>query len=139
MTLAYTLILGSVSFHSRSSIASSSSPVTAISPCLKKPSSEAMATAVSLWSPVIIRGVMPAFFAFATAAKTSSRGGSIMPASPTNVSPLSRAWALWVSRGPEDSRYASARTLSASFDRSSVALSIAALSASVMGRALPPS
>ena len=54
------------------------------------PSSRAMATAVSLWSPVIITGRMPAAKHCSTAPRTSGRGGSIMPMSPAKVSPRSR-------------------------------------------------
>ena len=46
------------------------------------PSSKAMATAVSLWSPVIITGLMPARLHSSIAAFTSGRTGSIIPASP---------------------------------------------------------
>ena len=46
------------------------------------PSSEAMATAVSLWSPVIMIGRMPALRHSSMAALTSGRTGSIMPVRP---------------------------------------------------------
>ena len=49
------------------------------------PSSLAMATAVSMWSPVIMTTFMPAPWASSMAAFTSGRTGSIMPERPTNV------------------------------------------------------
>ena len=52
--------------------------------------SAAMADAVSMWSPVIMMGRIPAPMHTLTASFTSALGGSIMPTSPTNVSPLSR-------------------------------------------------
>ena len=42
-----------------------------------------MATAVFLWSPVIIIGVIPAFLASAIESLTSVLGGSIIPTIPT--------------------------------------------------------
>ena len=45
----------------------------------------AMATAVSLWSPVIITVLMPACFASATALTDSGLGGSTMEISPRNT------------------------------------------------------
>ena len=44
-----------------------------------------MASAVSGWSPVIITGRMPAVRQVATASRTSARGGSMMPTSPSSV------------------------------------------------------
>ena len=45
------------------------------------PSWRAIASAVTAWSPVIIRTLMPADFAFAMASRASARGGSTMPTS----------------------------------------------------------
>ena len=47
--------------------------------------SRAMASAVSLWSPVTITLLRPAPFATLIASLTSGRAGSIMPSSPTNT------------------------------------------------------
>ena len=47
-----------------------------------------MAAAVSLWSPVIITGRMPAARQRAMAAAASGRTGSIMPTRPMNTSCL---------------------------------------------------
>ena len=44
-----------------------------------------MATAVFLWSPVIMTVLMPEVRHLAMASLTSSRGGSIMAISPANV------------------------------------------------------
>ena len=90
---------------------SSSGPSTASSVWSINPSSRATATAVSLWSPVIITVRIPArrqrsidFFA-------SGRGGSDMAMSPAKVNPVSAD----SSTGPSwsSSRQASARTLNA--------------------------
>ena len=59
------------------------------------PNSVAMATAVSLWSPVIIIGRMPAERHSAIASLTSGRTGSIMPTKPTNTKSCSSASGLW--------------------------------------------
>ena len=45
------------------------------------PSWRAIASAVTAWSPVIIRTLMPADFALAIASRASARGGSTMPTS----------------------------------------------------------
>ena len=50
-----------------------------------------MARPVSLWSPVTMTGRMPAARHSATAALTSSRGGSIWPISPSSVARPARA------------------------------------------------
>ena len=68
---------------------SKSSPVRAVSPGRNMSSSRAMATAVILWSPVIITGRMPARWHRCTASRTSSRGGSIIPTRPEKVSSCS--------------------------------------------------
>ena len=59
----------------------------------------AMATAVSMWSPVIMTVRMPAAWASSMAAATSGRSGSIMPDRPQNVRSCSRASAETVIRG----------------------------------------
>ena len=53
---------------------SRSAPVRAASPSRKMPTALATATAVRLWSPVIITGLMPALRQLATARGTSRRG-----------------------------------------------------------------
>ncbi len=50
-----------------------------------------MATAVFLWSPVIMTVRMPEARHLSTASLTSGRGGSIMATSPQNVRSLSMA------------------------------------------------
>ena len=59
-TRAYTAYFSTFFSRVGWSMASRSSPVIAWSPSRKMSSSLAMATAVSLWSPVIITGRMPA-------------------------------------------------------------------------------
>ena len=88
-TLAYTDIFVMSRASSSSDRASSSSPVSAMSPSSYIPICFAMATAVILWSPVIMTGFMPARLASATAATDSGRGGSTMDTSPRNVNPYS--------------------------------------------------
>ena len=72
-------------------MASSSAPVMAIWPGSRIPSSRAMAVAVSLWSPVIMIGRMPALRHFSMASLTSGRMGSIMPHMPIQVISCSQA------------------------------------------------
>ena len=88
-TRAYTEIR-SRSFCSCSSlIASNSVPLTARSPGSKMPIFSAIAMAVTLWSPVIITGRMPARRAVNTAGRDSGRGGSIIAAMPRKTKPCS--------------------------------------------------
>jgi hypothetical protein len=68
-------------------ICSKSLPCNALLPS-PMPSSRAMVRAVSAWSPVIILTVIPASLHLLTARITSSRGGSMMPASPRNTIPF---------------------------------------------------
>ena len=90
-TLAYTVIC-SISFsNSASDISLSSAPVMAFLPSESMPSSFAIATAVSLWSPVIMTVWMPALWHSSMAGFTSGLTGSIMPESPTKQSPVSMA------------------------------------------------
>ena len=65
-----------------------SRPRSAPPPEVSSPSSSAIASAVSAWSPVIILTSMPARRQSATAAIASGRGGSMKPASPSSVRPL---------------------------------------------------
>ena len=91
-TRANTAVRSAVSASWSSGICSSSWPVMARS-CSslpwppRRPSCPAMATAVPLWSPVIIFTSMPAFWQSATARMASARGGSIMPCNPSKVKP----------------------------------------------------
>ena len=62
-----------------------SAPVNAFSG--DRPKRAPMARAVSRWSPVIIFTAMPARRQRATASSASSRGGSPMPNTPSNVKP----------------------------------------------------
>ena len=89
-TRAYTPHL-SISLSSSSSLSLFSSlPSMACEASSIMPSSLAIATAVSLWSPVIITGRMPAALHSSTAALTSGRTGSIMPTRPMKQSSCSR-------------------------------------------------
>ena len=89
-------------------MASNSCPVTARSPSSKMPIWAAIAAAVTLWSPVIITGRIPASLAVRTASAASSRGGSIIATSPINVNPFSSSS---VSSSPSStSLYANAST-----------------------------
>ena len=84
-TRAYTEYFRTSCANSASGIASSSAPVMAICPGSRMPSSLAIAVAVSLWSPVIITGRMPALRHRAMASFTSGRIGSIIPHMPIQV------------------------------------------------------
>ena len=81
-TRAYTETLFKTFISSSSDIASNSVPSKHISPSLNMPISFAIAIAVSLWSPVIITGFIPAEIQSATAFLLSSRGGSVIAESP---------------------------------------------------------
>ena len=70
------------SHASSSPIAANSAPVIA-RPVM--PSWRAIASAVTAWSPVIIRTWMPAAWAIAMAAFASARGGSTMPTRASSV------------------------------------------------------
>ena len=83
-TRAYTLTLGTNSRSSSSLMDSMTAPSTASVPGVRMPISLAMAEAVTLWSPVIMMGRMPAAMHSLTAALDSSRGGSIMAMRPRN-------------------------------------------------------
>ena len=118
---------------------SSALPVMAWSALSIMPSSLPMATAVSLWSPVIITGRIPAARHSATAAFTSGRTGSIMPARPMKHSSCSRSSGSCRSGSASYSRSAAASTRSA---LSAIALFSARMAlrfSSVMGSTAPPS
>jgi len=71
------------------------------------PSSFALATAVSLWSPVIMMRTIPARLQYPIASYTSSRGGSVMPRSPTKIRSRSTVSGVSCSRSSSrNSRYA---------------------------------
>ena len=88
-TLAYTLIFFTLFSSSSCDIFSRSLPVTASSSPSSIPSCLAIATAVVLWSPVIITVFIPAVLHFSTAVLTSSLGGSIIPTIPMYVKSFS--------------------------------------------------
>ena len=73
------------SFSSSSDILSISAPSHASDSFSRIPIRFAIAAAVTLWSPVIMIGRIPALLHSATASLDSSRGGSIMAISPINV------------------------------------------------------
>ena len=88
-TLAYTEYFLIFLVNSSSDILSNSKPVNASSSFSNIPNFFAIATAVILWSPVIITVFIPACLHFSTAFLASSLGGSIIPTIPMNVNPLS--------------------------------------------------
>ena len=86
---AKTWFVKAASWNSASLIWSNSAPVTTwISSA--KPSFSPIALAVRGWSPVIIFTWTPAWFISFREAITSSRGGSMIPAIPSNCSPCSK-------------------------------------------------
>ena len=130
-TLAYTDMWASLLSSSSSDILLSSCPVTATSPSLYIPICLAMAVAVTLWSPVIITGFIPAPIAVATASTASSLGGSIIATSPVNVYPYSLSMHSFSSS--LHSLYANARTLMPFSEKALFCFFIASLSSSVIG------
>ena len=90
-TRAYTEYVPTLLSSSSSDISSRADPSMASSALSMIPRSLPIATAVSSWSPVIMIGLMPALRHSATDAFTSGLIGSIMPTSPTKISPFSRA------------------------------------------------
>ena len=118
-------------------MASSWLPVTASEASFRMPSSLAMATAVSMWSPVIMMGRMPAPRHSSMAAFTSGRTGSIMPVRPTKQSSCSRASGEKSSGASFHQRAAAARTRSALSAMSLLAESISRRFSSVMGHTSP--
>ena len=136
-TRAYTYIFSTLSANSSSLIAESSAPVIACDGSVSMPSSEAIATAVSLWSPVIMTGVMPAPRHSSIAALTSGRTGSIMPVSPIKTRSCSSA------SGEKSSGAASYFLIAAASTRSALSAirlfsaAIFALISSVMGTVFP--
>ena len=91
-TRAYTEMCSSLRSRSSSSIWSSSAPVAAMSPGVSMPIRSAIAMAVTLWSPVIITGRIPACLALATAERDSGLGGSIMAIRPRKIRSSSSAF-----------------------------------------------
>ena len=137
-TRAYTLYFSTSLASSSSLRLSRALPVTACEGSSNIPNSLAMATAVSLWSPVIITGRMPAVRHCWMAAFTSGRTGSIMPARPTKHRSCSRYSGLSsLGRPPSHRRMAAASTRRA---LSAMALFCARIScrfSSVMGSIWP--
>ena len=77
------------------------------------PSSRAIASPVSLWSPVTMIGRMPAARHASTASFTSSRGGSICPTRPSNRARPTSESTRASDSGPSPSTVAKASTRSA--------------------------
>ena len=75
----------SISASACSSLSSANSAPEIARPSM--PSSPAIASAVTAWSPVIMRTWMPAACAVAIAAFAAGRGGSTMPTSASSVRP----------------------------------------------------
>ena len=89
-TRAYTFTFSTIFINSLCVNAVSSEPVkTRSSSVTIIPNFSAIALAVSLWSPVIITGIIPASLHSETACFASSRGGSIMPTNPISVNSFS--------------------------------------------------
>ena len=135
-TRAYTEIFGSNSDSSSSEILSSSVPIMTKSPSLKMPICFAMAEAVTLWSPVIIIGLIPARIQFWTAWADSSLGGSIIQISPTKVYPCSSCKSIFSS---SSCFWAKANTRRPFSDILWFSFWILNLSSSVIGRTTPSS
>ena len=114
-TLAYTEYFLISFVNCSSDILSSSNPVKASSSFSNIPNFLAIATAVTLWSPVIITVLIPACLHFSTAFLASSLGGSIIPTIPINVNPLSIVFISSFDGIWSISLYANAKTLNASF------------------------
>ena len=114
-TLAYTEYFLTSFANCSSDILSNSNPVNASLSFSNIPIFLAIATAVALWSPVIITVFIPACLHFSTAFFASSLGGSIIPTIPINVNPLSRFSISYFDGTWSISLYANANTLKASF------------------------
>ena len=112
----------------------SSLPITTWEGSVRMPSSRAIATAVSIWSPVIITTRMPASWHLSTAALTSGRMGSIMPVRPIKVRPFSMASAEVSSGSASQSRFAQASTRSARSAMRLFSAMISSRSFCIMGR-----
>ncbi len=107
-TRAYTEMPSTKSLNSSSDMFSITAPSHASDSSFKIPIRFAMAAAVTLWSPVIIMGLMPALIHSSTAAFDSSRGGSIMAIKPKKVMSFSSSTVRVVPSGTR--LYAKART-----------------------------
>ena len=84
-TRAYTEIFGTNSCSSSSDMSSITAPSQASDSSFRIPIRFAIAAAVTLWSPVIMIGLIPASIHSATAAFDSSLGGSIIATRPRKV------------------------------------------------------
>ena len=91
-TRAYTEMESRRRDSSPSSMAFNSAPVSACAVSSIIPMRRAMAMAVTLWSPVIITGRIPACLALATAERDSGLGGSIMAIRPRKIRSSSSAF-----------------------------------------------
>ena len=96
-----------------------------------------MATAVSMWSPVIMMGRMPAPRHSSMAALTSGRTGSIMPVRPMKMRSCSRLAGEQSAGTASHLRMEAASTRSARSAMALLAARISALLPSVMGTTLP--
>ena len=133
-TLANTLYLFTSLANLSSGISSISAPVKLWLISVAIPSSFAIATAVFLWSPVIIIGVIPAFLASTIESFTSVLGGSIIPTIPTTTRSFSiSSGKIWLST----SLNATPSTLKASSDISSATFNILFFASSVNGKIFP--
>ena len=131
VTRAYTRQERTARANSFSPILSICAPVRHSPERESMPSFFAVAQAVPAWSPVIITGVIPARRQVLTASYASSRGGSSMPISPQNVSPVSLIFPPFVSP------VATAMTLNARSAREALRLSIFSRRAEVSGLFVP--
>jgi len=108
-----------------------SSPV--ITDSVGIPSSLPIATAVALWSPVIMTTFMPASLHFFIASMTSFLGGSIIPMSPMKTKPDSMFFSFFF----DNCLYAKPSTLSAVFAISRFFFDMVSRSLAVILRTLP--
>ncbi len=103
------------------------------------PSCFAIATAVSLWSPVIIIGLIPADLHSSIAGFTSGRTGSIIPVKPTKHNSCSRFSELVSWGSSSQVLFAAESTRSAWLARCLLASSISLRTSSVNSCSLVPS
>mmetsp|Transcript_8630 Transcript_8630/g.14645 ORF Transcript_8630/g.14645 Transcript_8630/m.14645 type:complete len:278 (-) Transcript_8630:1160-1993(-) len=129
---------GSSASNCSSLMARKSSPSSATPSSLRIPHSRAMCDAVLMLSPVHMRTRMPAFLHSSTASGTSARTGSRIPTRPTSTKSCSRSLCFHPSRSSLcTSPYARHNVRKPDAAMSETAVSMAALSSSVMGTMLP--
>ena len=136
VTRAYTRIFSTNSLSSSSLIPSIWTPSQAWEISSRIPILFAIAAAVTLWSPVIITGQIPARLQSETAAALSVRGGSIIASNPRKTSPCSSSVEIFFSTGKW--RYPIPRTRKPDSEYCSLTLQMFSTSTSVTGKIFPP-